>query len=163
MYQREDEPFEDYIDRFQFCLKKFKHNRLTPKSLKVVYLRGVNKECIDALNLMGGGDITQSTFDDIFKLARNFFRATPKKDRSSRFLPTTKTSTGVSRVELTNLLSNMKGDIISHLETQLDTLHKKIQEAEAALAEYYPCCRQKRSNCRCKKLIVITKEKSICP
>lgn len=42
--QREDEPLEDYIDRFQFSLMISKQNRLTPKSLRLVFLRGVNEE-----------------------------------------------------------------------------------------------------------------------
>lgn len=88
--------------------------------MKLVLLRGVNDKCIDALNLIDGGDITQVTFDYTCKLARNYSSSTLRKDKGSRLLP--KKTIGVSRVEPSNLLYNMKEDIIGHLETQLDTL-----------------------------------------
>lgn len=56
----------------------------------------------------------------------------------------------------------MKEDIISHLATQLETLHikKKQEEAEAMFTEYYPNYRQRKENCKCKRVANITKEKS---
>lgn len=122
-------------------MKKSRHNRFTLESL--VFLKGSNEECIDALNLMGGDDITQATFDDICKLARNYSRSTLRKDKIFRPLPTIKTSTSVSRVKLRNLLSNINKDIVNHLETQLDTLHpkRKKEEGYVAHANYYPHCR----------------------
>lgn len=59
MSQGEDEPLEDHLEQFQFCLKKPRQNSINPQSLKIIFLRGITKDCIDALNLMVGGDITQ--------------------------------------------------------------------------------------------------------
>ena len=55
-------------------------------------------------------------------------------------------------MEITNLLSNFKQDIINNMATQLDTMQarKKHAEAKVFLAEFCPYCRQKKRDCRCK-------------
>lgn len=55
-------------------------------------------------------------------------------------------------MKITHLLSNFKQDIIKNMATQLDTLQakKKHEDVEAMLVEYYPHCRQKKKDCRCK-------------
>lgn len=55
----------------------------------------------------------------------------------------------------------MKEDIISHFETQLDTLHikKKQYEAEAMITEYFPSCRKRKANCKCKRVASIQQDK----
>lgn len=60
--QKEDETLEDYVEIFQFSLKKNPQNKLSEESLKLVFLRGVNEDCMDALNLIGQGDISQILF-----------------------------------------------------------------------------------------------------
>lgn len=75
-----------------------------------------------------------------------------KKPRGFKALTSTKNFIGIPRLELNNLLLNMKEDIISHLVTQLNTLHvKKKQEVDVSLTEYCPHCRQEKVNCKCKK------------
>lgn len=55
-------------------------------------------------------------------------------------------------MEITNLLSDFKQDIINNMTTQLDNMQaqKKHDEAETILAELYPHCRQKKHDCKCK-------------
>lgn len=118
MTQKEDEPLEHYVERFYFFLKKNPHNRLSKESLKLVSLRGDNEECMDALNLIGEGDVSQLLFEAICRVCRNYSRSFTKRSRGERTSTIGKTSNGVSKVELSNLLSNMKEEIISHLATQ---------------------------------------------
>lgn len=61
MQQKDEKSQEDYIERFLFSLKKSNHNQLSTDFQKIVFLRGINEEFIEALNLMVGGDITQIT------------------------------------------------------------------------------------------------------
>lgn len=107
MQQKDKESLEDYIKRFLFSLKKSKHNQLSADSQKLVFLRGINEECIDALNLMGGGDITQETWNDIQQLCKNYSRVALKSPRGYKYTPN-KSNFGVSRIELTNLLKDFQ-------------------------------------------------------
>jgi hypothetical protein len=84
---------------------------------------------MDALNLIGEGYIPQEPFDDIFKACSKYSRSFTKKVRGDKTSSTSKTSNGVSRVELSYLLENIKEYIIIHLDTQWDTLHvRKIKK-----------------------------------
>lgn len=161
MSQKEDESLEDYVERFQFFLKKSHQNSLFDESLKLIFLRGVNEDCMDALDLIGVGYISQEPFEEIYKACRNYSRSFTERVKRDRTSSINKSITGVSKAELRNLLSNMKEDIISHLSTQLDTLHinKNQEEAEATLTKYYPHCRQRKTNCKCKKVASISEDK----
>lgn len=59
-------------------------------------------------------------------------------------------------------MSNMKEDIISYLETHLDTLHikKKQEEAKAMLTKYYPSYRKRIENYKCKRVASIQQDKT---
>lgn len=68
MHQKEDENLEEYISRFLFSLKKKSDHTLNQESQKLLFPKGINDSCIDSLDLMGGGDITQVPWDDIKKI-----------------------------------------------------------------------------------------------
>lgn len=79
---KKDELLEDYVERFQFSLKKNPQNKLSEESLKLVFLRGVNEDCMDTLNLIQeGGDIYQLSFEDIYKVYKNYSRTFTKRPR----------------------------------------------------------------------------------
>lgn len=86
------------------------------ESLKLVFLRGINEDNKDTLNLIGG-DNSKGPFDDILKVYRNYSRTLSKKPSGDILSIMIKSSNGVSKFEINNLLSNMKHDIISHLVT----------------------------------------------
>ena len=76
-----------------------------------------------------------------------------KKGRGLRDLPhKSNGSSRVSKMELSNLLSNFKQDIINDVATQLDTMQarRKKDEADAMLTGYYPHCRERKKHCGCK-------------
>ena len=78
-----------------------------------------------------------------------------KKGRGLRSLPH-KTNGGsrASKMELSNLLSNFKQDIINDVTTQLDTMQaqRKKEDDDIMLAEYCPHCREKKRNYQCKSV-----------
>ena len=77
---------------------------------------------MEALDLMARGDITQKTWAEIQNICLNYSRATVKKGRGLRDLPLKSTTTGVSKIDLSNLLSDFKQDIINDVATQFDTM-----------------------------------------
>lgn len=88
---------EDYVERFQFYLKKSCQNRLSLESLKLSFLRGVNEDCMGTPNLIGVVDISQLVYDEIHQICRNCSWSNMKKNKCSRALTSSKTSIGVSR------------------------------------------------------------------
>jgi hypothetical protein len=70
MTQREDEILEDYVERFQHNLQRFKQNKLDLDTLWIILLRGIRDECINLLNLMGTGDVSQLSYNDICELCK---------------------------------------------------------------------------------------------
>ena len=82
--QKEDETLEDYISRFLYTLQKNPQHVLTEDSQKLVFLRGVNDNSLEALDLMVGGDVYQSSWDDLKKICLNYSRSTMKKGRGHR-------------------------------------------------------------------------------
>ena len=67
-----------------------------------------------------------------------------KKGHGPRSTITKGTSQGISKLEISNLLSDFKQDIINDVATHLDrmTTKKKLTKVELQLAEYYPHCRK---------------------
>lgn len=59
---------EHYVERFHYNLQRSKHSDLDPDILKIILIRGMRDDCLDMLNLIGKGDISQDPYDDITKL-----------------------------------------------------------------------------------------------
>ena len=68
MSQKEDETLEDYVSQFLYALQKNPQHVLTEVSQKLVFLRGVKEDCLEALDLMASGDAYQSSWDDLKKI-----------------------------------------------------------------------------------------------
>ena len=71
MKQQEDESLEDYLEIFLYNYKKYKQI-LNTNTFRTIFLKGIQDEYIDILNLMGSGDISQLTFEDICTLCRKY-------------------------------------------------------------------------------------------
>ena len=69
----------------------------------------MNDGSIEALDLMAGGDIMQKAWIEIKNICENYSRATLKKGRGLINLPRKSNGgSGVSKMELSNLLSDFK-------------------------------------------------------
>ena len=77
--QKEEETLEDYVSCFLYTLQKNPQDVLSEDSQKLVFLRGVNDSCVEALDLMVGGDLYQSSWDDLKKIHWNYSRSPMKK------------------------------------------------------------------------------------
>ena len=56
---------EDYVSKFLFNVQRNTHHNLNEESKKHLFLRGVQEESMEALDLMAGGDVTQRTWNEI--------------------------------------------------------------------------------------------------
>lgn len=131
MRQLEDKIMEDNVDRFQFV-----HQRCTDgldnKISKKKFLRGIEDESRESLNLIGKGDINKLSLDDIVDICRNYSRTKVGTRNSRRDKAHT---TDVSKVM--EELANMKTNLLLHLNMQGD---KKSTEP---LSIYCSKCRGK--------------------
>lgn len=110
---------------------------------KHLFSKGVNDACIEVLDLMASGDITQRNWNDIKRIYQNYSRALVKKRLGFRPIVSKSNGFGASRGEISNLLSEFKQDIINNVATKLDTMHdkRKQEEFEAMLTKYCSYCR----------------------
>lgn len=125
MQKKEDETLEDYLEKFQFSLQCSKHSTMPEDTLKVIFLKGMVDECLDALNLMLRGDIFQLSFDDIKSLCQNYSRATMRKGKVVKATGVvrennSKNDSRVTKGEISNLLKNFKIHILSTFSNSLD-------------------------------------------
>ncbi|KAH9313290.1 hypothetical protein KI387_028325 [Taxus chinensis] len=162
--QKEDEPLENYLEIFLFNVHNSKQTRLPNEPLKLLFLKGLSEEDMDALDLIGAGDISKSTFEEICESCKNYSRATMKRIRSARSKggSTTKKIGEISKLEILNIFNNMKHEIVNEMATQLDTLHanKKRENEEENLTEFYHACRRKKADCKCRGLVIEEREAS---
>ena len=74
---------------------------------------------------MVGGDVYQSSWDDLNKICLDYSRSTVKKARGYQSTTTKGISPGILKLEISNLLSNFKQDIINDVTTHLDTMMQR--------------------------------------
>ena len=117
---------------------------LSEDSQKLVFLRGVNDNSLEALNLMASGDVYQASWDDLKKIYQNYSSSTMKKGWGLCSIATKGISQGITKLEISNLWLDLKKDIMNDVATHLDTMTTKKKHAkfELQLAEYCPHCQK---------------------
>ena len=58
MSQQEDESLEEHLERFLYNLQKSKYTSLTTNIIRTIFLKGIQDEYLDVLNVMGKGDVS---------------------------------------------------------------------------------------------------------
>jgi hypothetical protein len=94
--------------------------------LKTMLLKGVREDRLDMLNILGKGDISKESYEDIVDLCKICSRG------STQNKPFTKDTTfsrvhklvngGATREEIGNLLERFKIEMINSFSSQMDTL-----------------------------------------
>lgn len=72
MTQREEESTEDFLEYFFFSLECSRCLDLTTDAIKILFLRGIQDETMDALNLIGKGHFSKLFFEEICDICRNY-------------------------------------------------------------------------------------------
>jgi hypothetical protein len=123
--------------------------------LKTILLKGVRKDCLDMLNMLGQGDISKESYEDIVDLCKKNSRGSTRiksVTKDTNFSRVHKsTNGGATRVEIGNLLESFKIEMISSFTSQMDTLQVKQKQAELeqVLCIFYPKCRKKHPPREC--------------
>jgi hypothetical protein len=150
MSQSEDESSEEYLEKFLYNMHKSKQSNIPLDVICTIFLKGISDENLDALNLMGAGDISHLPFPKIVELCKKYSRGKAKRGQGQRDIVTKETksiSNGVAKSELGNLFENFKTDIMNTFGSQIDTLKdkKKQEEQDQVLSIFCPKCRKKHA------------------
>ena len=122
---KKEESLEDFVERMEYNVQRSGHPDLDPDILKTILLRGIKDEHLDMLNLMGKGDISKESYQDILTLCRRSSRGSSRrisqhKDTFSRVQKLA--NGGVTRAKIGNLFEDFKTELLNTLTTQTDTV-----------------------------------------
>lgn len=81
MNQQEDENLEEYLEWFAYNLQKSKHRSMTLDFIQTIFLKGIQEEYLDDLNLMGKGDISTLPSKELLIYVKSILGAKPKLER----------------------------------------------------------------------------------
>jgi len=148
MVQKDNKNLEDFVERLQYNLQRSNHTNVSKDILKTILLKGVSDDCLDMLNMLGKGEISKESYDEIVNLCKISLRGATNRSkiRDNTYSRVQKSASGgATRAEIGNLLEEFKIEMLSSFASQIDTLQvkKKQAEAEAALDIFCPKCREK--------------------
>lgn len=121
--QKEDENMEDFVAHFKYSLQRSGHSDLEKGTLKIFLLWALREESLELFNVVGNGDILKQELDTICELCVKCSRGAVSHRQGTQALKTP--SSGVKKVEIGNLLYNLRTDILNTLSSQLDVLQEK--------------------------------------
>jgi hypothetical protein len=148
MIHKEDENLEDFVETLQYNLQISSHPDVSKDILKTILLKGVRDDCLDMLNMLGKGDISKESYDEIVNLCKRCSRGAARNRSNNRdtiFSRVQKSASGgATRAKIGNLLEDFKTEMLSSFASQIDTLQikKKQAEAEATLSIFCSKCRE---------------------
>ena len=94
--------------------------------MKTILLKGVRDDCLDMLNMLGKGDISKESYEDIVNLCKRCSRGTTMNKsitKDTTFSRVQKLANGgATREEIWNLLEYLKTEMINSFSSQIDTL-----------------------------------------
>lgn len=127
--------------------------------MKTIFIRGMRNDCLDTLNLLGKGDISQESFDEKIKICLRCSRGSSRGrvmvwDASVKIQKST--NEGVIRAEIINLFKNLKTDLLSTLSAQIMMTQVKKAQDEVDTNSVVFClkCMEKHSLKECRVNII---------
>ena len=67
---KKEESLENFVERLEYNVQRSRDQDMDPNILKTILLRGVKDEHLDMLNLLGKGDISKESYQDILTLCQ---------------------------------------------------------------------------------------------
>ena len=118
--QKEDENIEECVEQFKYILQRSRHSDFYKEILKIILLQALREDSLQLPNIVGKGDISKENFKTICDYC---IKCSQGAARSGQGVRSSKTSAGgVTKVEIGNLLYNLRTNILGTLSAQMDTL-----------------------------------------
>ena len=74
MVQRDEEILEYFVERLLYNVHRAGQTNMRLYVLKIILLRGIREDFLGMLNLLGKGDISKESFENIVELCRRYSR-----------------------------------------------------------------------------------------
>jgi len=153
MVQRDDESLETFVERILYNVQRAGQTNMGIDVLKIILLCGIRDDFLDMLNLLGKGDISKESFENIIELCKRYSRGSSrnnkrdKQDKLERdvFDKTQNSSNGGStQEEIGNLLENFKIEMMISISSEIDVLREKQKQVveDLTLDIFFPKCRK---------------------
>ena len=121
---------EDFVERLLYNVQRAGQTNMGLDVLMIILLRGIRDECLDMLNLLGKGDISKESFENIIELCKRYSIGSSRNDKWDKleqdvFDRTHKSSNGgATWVEIGNLLENFKTEMMNSISSKIDALEE---------------------------------------
>lgn len=129
MSHKENETLEDFVERLQYNLGRSVHPDVSKDILKTILIKGVRDDFLDILNMLGKGDISKESYDDIVNLYKICSKGSTRNKshtRDTTFSRVKKSANGeATRAEIGNLLEDFTTEMINSFASQIDSLQVK--------------------------------------
>jgi len=63
-----------------------KQTTLDPKTLHIFFLKGIREDYLETLNLMGAGDASQPSYEEICELCKQYYRESANMGKIRKIL-----------------------------------------------------------------------------
>ena len=81
MVQRDDESMEDFIERILYNVQRAGKTNMGLDVLKIILLHGIREDCLEMLNLLGKGDISKESFENIIELCKRYSKGSLRNNK----------------------------------------------------------------------------------
>ena len=84
MVQRDDESLEDFVERILYNVQRAGQTNMGLDLLKIILLRGIREYFLDMLNLLGKGDISKESFENIIELCKRYSMGSSRNNKRDK-------------------------------------------------------------------------------
>ena len=77
---------EDFAERLMYDVHREGQVDMGKDVLKMILLHGIREDCLDMLNLLGKGNISKESFEEIVDLYRRYSRGSYRTNNSDKRL-----------------------------------------------------------------------------
>ena len=81
MVQRDDESLEDFVERILYNVQRAGQTNMGLDVLKIILLHGIRDDFLYMLNLLGKGDISKESFENIVELCKRYSRGSSRNNK----------------------------------------------------------------------------------
>ena len=81
MVQEDYESLEDFVERILYNVQRARQTNMELDVLKIILLCGIRDDFLDMLNLLGKGDISKESFENIMELCKRYSKGSSRNNR----------------------------------------------------------------------------------
>ena len=76
---------EDFFERLLYNVQRAGQNNMGLDVLKIILLHGIREDYLDMLNLLGKGDISKESFENIVELCKRYSTGSSRNNKQDKW------------------------------------------------------------------------------